>query len=210
MNSREIRKWTTRHIQDNLSIYTFVIVLFFTGIIFGAVIVNSLPYEAKQNLFDYLNQFFKELSGGKIAVPSAMLSESFLQYVQYLGFMWVLGLSVIGLPVIFILLFLKGIVIGFTVGFLVNQMGFHGFWVAMASVFPQNLIVIPAFIIMGAVSVSFSLKMFRQLLMRTRKKPLLPQFIRYALLMFAVSLLMFVVSAYEAYLSPILIRGIIG
>ncbi|TCP31736.1 stage II sporulation protein M [Scopulibacillus darangshiensis] len=208
--NQNIKRVVTNHIQENLSIYTFVCSLFFMGIIFGAIVVNSLPYEAKQHLVEYLNRFFGELSDGKIAVPSAMLGESFKHYVQYVGFMWVLGLSVIGLPVIFILLFLKGVVIGFTVGFLVNQMGFHGFWVAMASVFPQNLIVIPIFIIMGVASVAFSLKMFRQLLMKTRKTPLLPQFSRYAMLLLAVSAALFIVSLYEAYLSPGLIRSIIN
>ncbi len=34
----------------------------------------------------------------------------------------------IGLPIIFVLLFMKGVIVGFTVGFLVNQMGAQGFF----------------------------------------------------------------------------------
>lgn len=199
-----------QHIQDNMSIYTFTIVLFLMGIIFGAIVVNSLPGDAKQNLFNYLQRFFGEMSGKNGVVPTAMFSESYTHYIQYIGFIWILGLSIIGLPIIFILLFLKGIVIGFTVGFLVNQMGIHGFWLALASVFPQNLVIIPLFIIVSTVSIAFSLKMIRQLLMRTRKQPFLPQFSHYMLLLIGVASTLVVVSLFEAYISPVLMRSIIS
>ncbi|MFD2617705.1 stage II sporulation protein M [Terrilactibacillus laevilacticus] len=205
----KIKRIVMKHVQENLPIYTFVVVLFLMGVIFGAIIVNSLPYESKKDLYTYISRFFTELSKGNVASPKNMLAENFTNYVQYMGFMWILGLSVIGLPIIFILLFLKGIVLGFTVGFLVNQMGFHGFWVSLASVFPQNVFIVPLFIITGAVSISFSLKMFRQLLMKTRKAPLLPQFIRYGLFMVLVCLLLLFVSTYEAYISPVIIRSIV-
>lgn len=200
----------TKHIQDNVSIYTFTIVLFLMGIVFGAIIVNSLPPEVKNNLFGYLQRFFGQVSQGTVAGPGAMFNESFIHYLQYLGLIWLLGLSIIGLPVIFILLFLKGIVVGFTVGFLVNQMGLHGFWMALASIFPQNLVVIPVFIIVSASSVAFSLKMIRQLLMRTRKTPLIPQFVNYALLFGIVAVALAVASVFEAYVSPVLMRSVIG
>ena len=57
--------------------------------------------------------------------------------------------------VILILLFIKGMVVGFTVGFLVSQMGWQGFMLAFVSILPQNLIIIPVFIIMAALSVIF-------------------------------------------------------
>ncbi|MTT31212.1 stage II sporulation protein M [Terrilactibacillus sp. BCM23-1] len=207
--NQKIKRIVMKHVQENLPIYTFVVVLFLMGVIFGAIIVNSLPYESKKDLYTYISRFFTELSKGNVASPQNMLAESFTNYVQYMGFMWILGLSVIGLPIIFILLFLKGIVLGFTVGFLVNQMGFHGFWVSLASVFPQNVFIVPLFIITGAVSISFSLKMFRQLLMKTRKAPLWPQFIRYGLFMVLVCLVLLFVSTYEAYISPVIIRSVV-
>lgn len=207
---QKIKQTMNQHLETNISIYTFTIVLFLMGIIFGAIVVNSLPYNVKQDLFVYLSRFFGELSSGKIAVPSAMFHESASHYLQYVGFMWLLGISIVGLPIIFILLFLKGIVVGFTVGFLVNQMGFHGFLVSLTSVFPQNLIVIPTFIIVSTAAVGFSFKMIRQLLIKTKKDPLMPEFVKYTSIMFAIVLVLLIVSAYEAYLSPLLIKTVTG
>jgi len=204
------KKKLTQHLQENISIYTFTVVLFLMGIVFGAIIVNSLPVETKNNLFGYLQRFFGEVSQGNMASSGAMLSESFKNYLQYLGLIWLLGLSIIGLPIIFILLFLKGIVVGFTVGFLVNQMGFHGFLIALASIFPQNLIILPIFIVVSASSVAFSLKMIRQLLMRTRKTPLIPQFLNYTLLFGIMLAAIAAASVFEAYISPVLMQGVMG
>ncbi len=47
-----------RHVQEYSSIYSFIIVLFLMGVVFGAIIVNSLSIDQKEDLFYYLNQIF--------------------------------------------------------------------------------------------------------------------------------------------------------
>ncbi|RYL93179.1 stage II sporulation protein M [Sporolactobacillus sp. THM19-2] len=200
-----IRDIVTGHIRNYLSLYTFVIALFLMGIVFGSIIVNSLPFESRNDLFNYLEQFFGELAKGQIADSHVLFRESLLNDLQYSGLIWVLGLSVIGLPIIFILIFIKGMVLGFTVGFLVGQMGLQGFMAAAVSVFPQNLLMIPVDLFLSVVAVVCSLKMIRQLLMRTRREPLLPQFISYALILLICACFTVIASGYEAYISPTLI-----
>lgn len=46
-----------RHVKDHLSLYIFVSVLFFMGVIFGAIIVNSMTISQKEDLYYYLSQF---------------------------------------------------------------------------------------------------------------------------------------------------------
>ncbi|HEX7064338.1 MAG TPA: stage II sporulation protein M [Bacillales bacterium] len=206
----KFKKMVQAHIQDNSSVYTFTMVLLIMGVIFGAVIVNSLALSEKQDLFIYLKQFFGEVGDGNFASPEAMFSQSLTHYLKYIGFMWILGISIIGLPIILILLFLKGVVVGFTVGFLVNQMSWHGLMLAFVSVLPQNLILVPAFIIVSTASVSFSLKMIRQQFIRKNSTPILPQLFRYSLLVTVVCAVLALVSLFEAYVSPILIKAVIG
>lgn len=194
------------HFHECRSLYIFVIALFMVGIVFGGIVVNSLPYGTKIDLLHYLQQFFGELSHGQIAGPEVMFRENLTNDLQYIGLIWLLGLSVIGLPIIFVLIFIKGLVLGFTVGFLVSQMGINGFFASMVSIFPQNLLLIPADLFISVIAVVCSLKIFRQLLIRTRREPLLPQMIGYVLLLIPAGLLVFAASSYEAYLSPSLIR----
>ncbi|WP_100488152.1 stage II sporulation protein M [Sporolactobacillus pectinivorans] len=206
MSRNRFTKILTDHLKDCRSLYTFVIALFLMGIIFGAVVVNSLPYETRNDLFHYLQQFFGELSHGQIADPYLLFRESFFNDLQYVVLIWILGLSVIGLPIIFILIFVKGMVLGFTVGFLVSQMGLNGFLTALVSVFPQNLLLIPCDLFISVIAVVCSLKIIRQLLIKTRREPLLPQITGYAILLFFAGCIVAAASSYEAYISPALIR----
>ncbi|MBA2870052.1 stage II sporulation protein M [Anoxybacillus calidus] len=197
------------HFREHSSIYLFMIVLFLMGVIFGAIVVNSLNFSQKQDLYYYLTRFFGQVSSGELASAYDMFQQSYFHNIKYIGLMWILGISIIGLPIILILLFLKGIVVGFTVGFLVNQMGWHGFLLSFVSVMPQNLLIIPAFIIMGAVSVSFSLKMVRNQFMKRAYEPVFPMIVRYTLVMIFVSIGLLASSFIEAYLSPSLMKEVI-
>ena len=47
----------------------------------------------------YLSKFFGQLSDGKHAGASEMFWQAVFHDVKYLGLMWILGISVIGLPV---------------------------------------------------------------------------------------------------------------
>lgn len=80
--------------------------------------------------------------------------------------LFVLGLSVIGLPAVWILLFLKGMVVGFSVGFIVNQLEMKGLFLAALSIAPQNLLVIPIYIVAGSLSMIFSLTLLGKLFSR--------------------------------------------
>ena len=198
------------HFREHSSIYLFVIVLFLMGVIFGAVVVNSLSISQKEDLFYYLTQFFGQVDNGKVAPSSDVFVQSLKDNSKSIGLMGLLGISIIGLPIILILLFLKGLVIGFTVGFLVNQMGWNGFLLSFVSILPQNLIVIPLYIVTATVAVTFSLKMIRRQFMKKISEPILPMLGSYVLLFIVAGLFLVIASLFEAYMSPSFMKAVIN
>ncbi|MED1204946.1 stage II sporulation protein M [Heyndrickxia acidicola] len=210
------KKWSlsnpiNRHLLEYSSIYWFIMVLFLMGVIFGAVIVNSLSVSQKDDLFYYLNQFFGQISAGKMASSEDLFKLSFLHNAKFLGFMWILGISIIGLPLILILLFLKGVVVGFSVGFLVNQMGWGGFLLSFVSVLPQNMFIIPMFVFIAVVSVGFSLKLIRKVFIKqTASFHILPAFWGYAAALCIAMGVVCVAAGVEAYLSPSLMKTVMA
>lgn len=204
-----IREMIGNHLEENRTIYVFTTVLFLIGIVFGAIVVNSLSLTQKHDLYMYVSQFFGHVNEGELAQPSVIFTQSYAHYAKYFGLMWILGLSIIGLPIILILLFLKGVVVGFTVGFLVNQLGMSGFFLSFVSIMPQNFILVPAFVIVGTASISFCLKMVRQQFVKRTNIPIFPQFLKYTVLILCVSAALAFASAFEAYVSPILMRFVI-
>ncbi|WP_042355198.1 stage II sporulation protein M [Bacillus rubiinfantis] len=209
MKKRLYQSDVAGYFREHSSIFLFITVLFLMGVIFGAIVVNSMSFTQKEDLFYYLSQFFGQMSDGKVAENSDLFMQSFLHNFKFIGLIWLLGISIIGLPIILILLFVKGMVVGFTVGFLVSQMGWSGFLLAFVSILPQNLIIIPMFIVMASLSVIFSLRMIKKQFIKKFSEPIMPLFRGYIMAIITASLFIAAASSLEAYLSPWLMKTVI-
>lgn len=167
------------HVKEHATIYLFMVTLFLTGIIFGAIIVNSMSFVQKQDLIFYLERFFGQIAEDQHIESGELLKSSFFYHAKYLLLLFVLGLSVIGLPIVWILLFIKGLVVGFSVGFIVNQLGVKGLLLASLSIAPQNILIIPIYIIAGSLSMIFSLTLLNKLFTRKISHSIFQPFGRY-------------------------------
>jgi len=180
----------------------FTSILFIMGVIFGAILVNVMGPEQRNELLDDLNQFFLHISHSQTDSPGIlnMLGEE-LRLVLVL---WILGLSVIGFPLILAIVFAKGMAIGFTVGFLVQQLTWKGILLAAVSVLPQNLLLIPALLLASSASILFSLSLLRMIF---RKGPAMvrEEWLQYNGIMLTVGGIFFVAVLVESYVSPYLI-----
>jgi stage II sporulation protein M len=210
MKNQSLKHIISIHIKEHSSIYLFITVLFMMGIVFGAIVVNSLSPGQKQDLYLYLSRFFGQVVEGEFANSNDLFLQSYMHHLKYIGLMWILGISIIGLPIILILLFLKGIVVGFTVGFLVNQLGWEGFLLSFVSVLPQNLIIIPAFIIIGTIAVSFSLRLIGQIIAKRANLPFMQIFSRYTGVAVIICCFVALASVFEAYSSPLLMKQVVN
>jgi stage II sporulation protein M len=196
------------HMIEQKSIYLFVGVLFLVGVVFGAVIVNTLDINKKTELLKYLQYYFHGLAQNDIADPSIAFQHSIGDYFKMLALMWLLGLSVIGIPVMLVYLFFKGLVTGFTIGFLVNQLSWKGLWFAIAAVIPINMVVIPALLVLSVAGIRFSITLVRNRFLSNRGL-IYPQFVSYSLLASALTICLLLVAATEAYVSPELMKTVI-
>jgi len=196
------------HVREHSSIYLFCTVLFLMGVIFGAIIVNSLSYSQKEDLFYYLNEFLGQMKNGDLVSAKDIFLHSLTYNSKFIGLIWILGISIIGLPLIVILLFLKGMVIGFTVGFLVSQMKWTGIFVSFVSIMPQNFIIIPVYIFITVGSISFSMLMIRKLFVKSFYKPIGPQIVQYVIVLGGAIVCLCIAALVEGYITPILMKGV--
>ncbi|MFY0542969.1 stage II sporulation protein M [Brevibacillus sp. H7] len=197
------------YLREHQSLFLFTIVLFTMGIVFGAVIVNSLALSQKQELLVFLQYFFNNMDQYGIPEPSIHFQQAFGHYVKTVGIMWILGLSIIGLPMILLLLFLKGVVVGFTVGFLVNQLQWQGVTFSLMGVLPQNMLVVPALLIVGVSGIAFSLRLIKTRLM-TKRDVIIPHFMSYTVLVMMMLAVLTVAAMFETFVSPKLMQYVIN
>ncbi|GGM22343.1 stage II sporulation protein M [Paraliobacillus quinghaiensis] len=189
------------HLIKYRLIYFFMIVLFLVGIIFGAIIVNSMTFIQKTDLFFYLDQFMNRLLEGPIVDNQDMFKTTFLYHLQYLGLFFILGLSVIGLPIIWILMFVKGVVVGFSVGFFVNQLGWKGFVFAAASIAPQNIFIIPVYLLASSIAMIFSLALLQKIFSRKIQQPTAQPFLQYVVVFLLFVCVAAVAAIVETFIS---------
>lgn len=195
-------------IKEQTPLYIFVAVLFLVGVVFGALIISSLTLDQQQELGDYLGNFFVTVDQqGLPAAPDSYWSIAALN-LKWVGLIWILGLSVIGLPGILILDFLKGVLIGFTVGCLVSEYSWHGMLFALVSVAPRNLVLIPVLLVSSAAAIAFSLLMIRSRVLGGRRTPVTRPFVMYTLLSLGMALLVLGVSGFEAWVTPAMMRWV--
>ncbi|WP_126427455.1 stage II sporulation protein M [Brevibacillus marinus] len=197
------------YLVEHRTLYLFTTILLATGIVFGTLVVHALPAEQKQDLLSFLQYFMNNLGEGKFTETHQHFQQAFAQYLKTVAVMWVFGLSVIGLPIILLLLFFKGLLVGFTVGFLVNQLQWQGVTFSLAGVLPQNMLVVPALLIVGAAGISFSLRLIRTRLL-ARQGQILPHFFRYTCLTIAMLGVLTLAALFETFVSPHLMHYVLN
>src|SRR5690554_6831485 len=87
-----------KNIKDNFILYFVLVIILMVGISAGAITINVLNGEQSQSLISFLNSFFKVLSQEKIE-SFALLMQSLANNFQTIVLIWILGITVIGVPV---------------------------------------------------------------------------------------------------------------
>ncbi len=193
--------------KNQLSLYVFVSVLFVVGAVFGMLMVNALTLEQQQDLARDVEQYMRLMDAGIGIGEAASFWDRFMFHVKWLALLWLLGMTVVGIPGVLALNFLKGALVGFSVGTLINQYAWKGVLLSLVSVAPQNVLLIPGMVIASAAALSFSMYVIKNRLLR-QKGELAPQ----VRLFTSTVLLMLVVFAaaalLEAYVSPAMIAWV--
>jgi len=197
------RPWC-RPCREHAPLYVFVGALILTGAGFGVFLVDALSLEQRLELAARLDAYRWTLIRPEGADAAAAFRDSFLFYARWLGLIWLLGLSVIGLPGVLALDFLKGVMIGFAAGLMVREMDGEGLLLAFAAMAPHNALAVPALMIASVSSIRFAGWMAGERLLRKRGR-LLPPFRSHGLTALAMLAPLCGAAMTEAYLTPLLL-----
>ena len=204
--------------KDLLPLYLFVCILFLTGAVFGALLVDALTPQQKSEVGQYMRSFLLEAAAGGPSAESglketpsgtgsgsAAVWEAFAAHARWIFLIWLFGLSVVGAPAILLLDFLKGVLVGFTVGYLAQTWSWNGVLFALLAVIPQNAVVVPVLIVASVAALSFSAAFAGSRLLGrgTLMRAPLAAFTATALFL---AFILYAVSLFEAFVSPQLLE----
>lgn len=152
-----------QHIKRYEPIYIFMLILFIIGLLFGAIIVNNLSHAQDEDIFSLLNQFFSQLNGSFSLNEKQLFQQRLYSHLIFLSILFLFGCMMIGIPFIWLIIFLKGLILGFSVGVVIKQFQTEGLYIILTSILPQNIIIIPIYIVAGVMSMMFSLQLMYKL-----------------------------------------------
>jgi len=192
--------------KEQLPLYVFVFVLFAAGAAFGVLMYNALTLEQQTKLGEEVGRYLRTMETGFGTGESPAFAERAMFHGKWLLLIWLLGLSVVGVPLIFALDFLKGVLVGFSAGALVTAQAvpWKGALLSALALAPPNLLVVPALLMASVSGMSFAVYVIRNRLVRKQgdlRAALLTHTVYSALLL----LVLLAAALLETALSPVVL-----
>lgn len=198
-----------QHIINNILSYILLFCTFVAGIAAGAFTVNGLSEVQNEELIHYFYGFIEFLKSQNVE-KSIVFYQSLVTNFKIIFAIWFLGVTVIGIPLIFVLIAIKGFITGFSIGFLINCINFNGLIFSIVSILPREIIITPCLFGLAVCGINFSLMIVKS---RSKKSyfrhNLKVDFIAYNFLTAIYSLLAIVGIMTETYCGTIVTKNII-
>lgn len=194
-------------IKINKKIFVFLFVLMLIGIIAGSIFTTILNSSDKKLVVDHLNDFINNINNNKLDYLFSLKS-NLITNIGYVMLIWLLGISVIGLPIIIIMFFTKCFILGFSVGSVLITFKLKGILVSLVYVFPGQVISLLFLLLLMMYSMSFTFRMLYAILKKKSLdfKLIINKYFKILLIVLGVVILM---SLYDTYLMPRLIKLLI-
>lgn len=179
----------------------FIIIFIVTVISFiiGILLISILSGNNKSLIVKSLNNFFISIKENKLN-QSALLYKTLTNNIIINLIIWILGISIIGIPIVISILSFKSLTFGFTISSLIYTYKFNGIIKSIIYIIP-NLINLFIIFVLSYYSISFSLMLFNYLF---RKKEYNKIIIvnRYLKLLLILLLLLILTAVLESFVMP--------
>ncbi len=197
-----IRRFLLHSAKTGWPLYLIVFAAFTAGVVAGSLQATCLGAEAVSDLQTYIHSILMETeTDSDNLLPGVW--DGVVDNLLVFGAVYILGLTVIGIPVMLVFLFIRGFALGFS-GWLVWNSDGTGTAVAVMSFLPHNILFVPALLVAAAVSLSFSLLLIRRGF--DSRTEVWPCFIRYTWISFGSAMVGVSAALLERMVSPYLIH----
>ena len=175
-------------------LYRIIIRLMIFGIISGILFIFFISKESKTKALVSIKNFFDLMNTSTGINYGKSLLNTLVNNIGYVLLIWLLGISIIGLPITIVLAFMKSFIVGFSI-----ILG------AFLYVFPHQIIILFIYLLLSFYSISFSIKLFKSLFLKQtiNFRVVMQKYIKILL----ISLIgIIIVSLYEVFISTYFIK----
>lgn len=166
---QKIVKVIKDHIRENKYTYLSLFVFYIIGITVGSIAVNDLDYQQKDEITKYFNGFLKLLNGSEVNNIS-LFKISLLENLKIILVFWLLGFTVVGIPIYYIVIGMRGFSTGFSSGVIMGVLGTKGVTISIICFLPKEIIVVPCLIALGVNGIKLSKAILKNWLKKSSNK----------------------------------------
>ncbi|MBE6149915.1 MAG: hypothetical protein E7170_04265 [Firmicutes bacterium] len=185
----------------------FLIILLVIGIISGSIFSSILNNNDKTLVTEHLNTFLTSIENNNLDYINSF-KNNITTELLYTAIIWLLGISIIGLPIIIIMYFSSNFILGFTIGSIITTFKLKGCLFAFIYVFPSEILKIISQILLVMYSMSFSFKLFYSVIKKKNIdfKLMINKYLTILGICIVVNI---ITSLYNTFLLPKIIKSII-
>lgn len=191
------------HVQHNLKEYIIIGIIFIIGILLGIVFVNNLNEVQTEEIDLYITSSITALKENKDINELQTLQDSIKNNIIVATLLWLMGSTVIGLLLVYLIVCFKGFCFGYTISALIYVLGTgKGIIFFMCTMFLKNIIAIPCTI---ALAVS-GMRLYKSIMQDRRKENIKLEVLRHTIFSAFILLLLITSSFIEVYTSQALLN----
>ena len=194
-------------LKEQKNIYLLIIMIMILGLIAGIIYAIILNKSDHRIITTSLDSFFTSIKNNDIDYKNALIN-SLTGNILSTTFIFLLGISIIGIPIIMISLFFQTFILGFSISSIIYTYHLNGILKALTYTLPHQLITILMSLFLGFYALYFGIKLFKYLF-RGKDINLRHSMKRYLQVYLTVLIINTACSFIEVFLSPALMKLVI-
>mgnify|MGYP005803210281 FL=1 len=199
---------TFTKIHTNKRMLVFLFTLLFMAVLFGSFFATKLGQNDLNEIKTSLESFFTMTKQNQLQ-PIQAFFQTFGANISFAIAIWILGISVIGAPLMIVLFFMKAFTLGFTIASLIKIYHMKGLLYSFIYVFPHQVINLLVFTFFIMFSMSLSITLF-QALIKKKTVDFSKIVNRYLFVLVFTVVILIITALLEIYLMPFLFRMVLS
>lgn len=120
----DVIKIIVKHIKANIKDYLILSIIFVVGVMIGVILINNADDNSKKEVSGYINSFILNIKNKSFEIDRFELMKNiFMENLKFVIIIWMAGTTIIGMPLIYLIIAYKGICLGYTISSIVLALG---------------------------------------------------------------------------------------
>lgn len=193
-----------KNVPINKNIFKYLCIISLIAFLLGSIFILFINSDDKTLVKEYIMKFLENINEKKYNALDYFKQNSILNF-SIIVLIWLLGISVIGIPIVLFFNFVKFFSIGFTLASFMLTYGIKGFLLSVIYLLPAQIIYFLMLNILITYSVNISLKIINTII-KKEVLDLKKVMNKYSKILLLSILIIGFIIFYDSYINPLIIK----